>query len=207
MKVIYTDPENVENHITPQGLVLAILATVTLFLNVLPLLWHIQNRNLAAGLIVLWIMMLNFIATLNVIIWPYIDKHLIYDGRILCDIEVKLFVAANIGVGGASICMLRHLAIVLSPNAPLLGQTKTDRRKTTWLEVGVCIGLPLLTMVCHYVVQPNRFYLVGTSGCLPSASTTWISRLLLVMPLCLICITGGYYAGAYSVTARCSRTG
>lgn len=207
MKLIFTDPEMVEHHITPQGLVLAILAPITLLLNIPPLLWHIRNRNLAAGLVVLWVMMLNFIATLNVVIWPYLDKHRMYDGRILCDVEVKLLMAADIGAGGASLCIFRHLAIVLSPDAPLPGQMGADSRKDTWIEAGVCIGLPLVTMFFHYVVQSNRFYLFGISGCVPSISISWISFSLIVLPICLICIIGGYYAGAYSVTARCSRTG
>lgn len=155
----------IENHIIPEGVILAVLAPLFLILNFPPLIWHLRNRNTAAVFMVFWIMLMNFISVLNVIIWPYIDMRDMYDGQGLCDVEVKLLGGRITGLDAAALCLLRALAAVLDTDKSLLGPSKAQKRSNTAIEMAWCVGLPLLTMILQYIVQFNRFAVIGVSGC------------------------------------------
>ncbi|KAI4723953.1 fungal pheromone STE3G-protein-coupled receptor [Aureobasidium sp. EXF-10728] len=184
----------VEDHIIPQGILLAALAPLFLILNFPPLIWHIRNRNTAAVFMVFWIMLMNFFSVLNIIIWPYIDMRNMYDGQGLCDVEVKLLGARITGLNAALLCLLRALAAVLNTEKNLLGPSKAQRRKNRAVELVWCVGLPLLTMVFQYICQLNRFTLLGVSGCQPMSLMSWTSFFLIWTPPIVANVVAVYYA-------------
>ncbi|KAH0362683.1 STE3-domain-containing protein, partial [Aureobasidium melanogenum] len=184
----------VEDHIIPQGILLAVLAPLFLILNFPPLIWHLRNRNTAAVFMVFWIMLMNFISIINVIIWPYIDMRHMYDGQGLCDVEVKLLGGRITGLNAAVLCLLRALAAVLNTDKTLLGPSKAQKRRNTAIELAWCVGLPLLTMVLQYIVQLNRFGLIGVSGCQLMAYSSRISFVLIWLPPIITNAVAVYYA-------------
>ncbi|KAK6008830.1 hypothetical protein QM012_000733 [Aureobasidium pullulans] len=171
----------IEDHIIPQGVLLAVLAPLFLILNFPPLIWHLRNRNLAAVCMVFWIMLMNFLSIINVIIWPYIDMRDMYDGQGLCDVEVKLLGGRITGLNSALLCLLRALAAVLNTDKTLLGPSKAQKRRNTAIELAWCVGLPLLTMVLQYIVQFNRFALIGVSGCQLMSYNSRVSFVLIYL--------------------------
>ncbi|KAG9687766.1 STE3-domain-containing protein, partial [Aureobasidium melanogenum] len=184
----------VEDHIIPQAILLAVLAPLFLILNFPPLIWHLRNRNTAAVFMVFWIMLMNFISIINVIIWPYIDMRHMYDGQGLCDVEVKLLGGRITGLNAAVLCLLRALAAVLNTDKTLLGPSKAQKRRNTAIELAWCVGLPLLTMVLQYIVQLNRFGLIGVSGCQLMAYSSRISFVLIWLAPIITNAVAVYYA-------------
>ncbi|KAG9666197.1 STE3-domain-containing protein, partial [Aureobasidium melanogenum] len=184
----------VEDHIIPQGIVLAVLAPLFLILNFPPLIWHLRNRNTAAVFMVFWIMLMNFLSIINVIIWPYIDMRDMYDGQGLCDVEVKLLGGRITGLNAAVLCLLRALAAVLNTDKTLLGPSKAQKRRNTAIELAWCVGLPLLTMVLQYIVQLNRFGLIGVSGCQLMSYSSRISFVLIWLAPIVTNAVAVYYA-------------
>ncbi|KAG9523325.1 STE3-domain-containing protein, partial [Aureobasidium melanogenum] len=184
----------VEDHIIPQGIVLAVLAPLFLILNFPPLIWHLRNRNTAAVFMVFWIMLMNFLSIINVIIWPYIDMRDMYDGQGLCDVEVKLLGGRITGLNAAVLCLLRALAAVLNTDKTLLGPSKAQKRRNTAIELAWCVGLPLLTIVLQYIVQLNRFGLIGVSGCQLMSYSSRISFVLIWLAPIVTNAVAVYYA-------------
>ncbi|CAD0099086.1 unnamed protein product [Aureobasidium mustum] len=184
----------IEDHIIPEGVLLAVLAPLFLILNFPPLIWHLRNRNAAAVFMVFWIMLMNFISVINVIIWPYIDMRDMYDGQGLCDVEVKLLGGRITGLDAAALCLLRALASVLDTDKALLGPSKAQKRRNTAVELAWCVGLPLLTMILQYIVQPNRFALIGVSGCQLMSYNSQISFVLIWLAPMITNAVAVYYA-------------
>jgi pheromone a factor receptor len=175
-----------------------VLSPFVLILNIPPLIWHFRNRNTAAVCMVFWIMLMNLISIINVIVWPYIDMRTMYDGQGLCDVEIKLLVARTAGLNAALLCLLRALAAVLNTEKTLLGLSKAQKRKNTAFELGWCVGLPLLAMILQYIVQYNRFAILGVSGCQPWISDDWTGFLLTWLPPIIGNMFALYYAGKYT---------
>ncbi|KAI4849820.1 fungal pheromone STE3G-protein-coupled receptor [Aureobasidium sp. EXF-8845] len=131
---------------------------------------------------VFWVMLMNFLSVLNVIIWPYIDMRNMYDGQGLCDVEIKLLGARTAGLNAAILCLLRSLAAVLNVDKNSLGPSKAQKRWNRIIELAWCVGLPLLTMILQYIVQINRFALLGVSGCQPVSLMGWTGFVLIYLP-------------------------
>lgn len=196
----------IEDHIIPQGVVLAILAPFVLILNFPPLIWHLRNRNTAAISMVFWVMLMNFLSVLNVIIWPYIDMRNMYDGQGLCDVEIKLLGARTAGLNAAILCLLRSLAAVLNVDKNLLGPSKAQKRWNRVIELAWCVGLPLLTMILQYIVQINRFALLGVSGCQPVSLMGWTGFVLIYLPPIVANTIALCYAGKMTRPSFCPQT-
>ncbi|KAG9562201.1 STE3-domain-containing protein, partial [Aureobasidium melanogenum] len=143
---------------------------------------------------VFWIMLMNFLSIINVIIWPYIDMRDMYDGQGLCDVEVKLLGGRITGLNAAVLCLLRALAAVLNTDKTLLGPSKAQKRRNTAIELAWCVGLPLLTMVLQYIVQLNRFGLIGVSGCQLMSYSSRISFVLIWLAPIITNTVAVYYA-------------
>ncbi|KAI5276656.1 fungal pheromone STE3G-protein-coupled receptor [Aureobasidium subglaciale] len=184
----------VEDHIIPQGVVLAVLAPFVFILNFPPLIWHLRNRNTAAVCMVFWIMLMNLISVINLIIWPYLDMRHMYDGQGLCDVEIKLLGARTTGINAAILCLLRALSIVLNTEKSFMGPSKARKRWNRAVEMAWCVGLPLFTMILQYIVQLNRYALIGVSGCQPMSLKGWTSFFLLWTPPIITNIIAVYYA-------------
>jgi pheromone a factor receptor len=49
----------------------------------------------------------------------------------------------------------------------------------------------------HYVVQTERYYVVGIAGCTPAADDSWVTDLLILTPPVVWTVVGGYYSGEF----------
>lgn len=118
-----------------------------------------------------------------------------YDGQGLCDVEIKLLGARTAGLNAAILCLLRSLAAVLNVDKNLLGPSKVQKRWNRVVELAWCIGLPILTMILQYIVQINRFALLGVSGCQPVSLMGWTGFVLVYLPPIVANAIALYYAG------------
>jgi len=184
---------------TPQPYTSAILLAIFSLLAVLlitpPMLWHACNRNIGATSLILWLLLLNLQTFLNATIWPHDNISQWFNGHILCDIEVKTMIAAEVGVPASVASVLRALARVMDTERTSLGLSKSQKRRGYAVDLLWCAGFPALQMVSHYIVQTERYYVVGIEGCTPAASNSWVTDLLIFTPPVLWTLVGGYYSG------------
>lgn len=175
-----------------------LLATFSLLATLLitpPMLWHASNRNIGATSLILWLLVLNFQGFLNALIWPHDDVSQWFGGTGLCDVEVKLMIAGWVGVPSSVASVLRALARVMDTEKMGLGLSKEQSRRGYAVDLLWCVGFPVLQMFFHFLVQNERFYVVGIAGCTPAASYSWVTDLLIFTPPVVWTVLGGCYAG------------
>ena len=179
----------------PMTIIVAVFSGATLIVDIPPLIWHFKNRNIAACCLISWIVLLNFFAFCNAIIWSTNDVEMWFDGQGLCDIEVKLFVGATIAIPLALLRIIRSLAFVLGTKSGTGLTTEKEQRKRVTIDLITCLLIPVLFMILHYFVQPNRYYIWRVSGCQVSIDNSWVSVVLLLIWPLLITLVDSYYAG------------
>ena len=167
-----------------------------------PMLWHFRNRNFGATSLVAWVIVLLLMTFLNGILWPNDRIESWYNGDILCDVEVKLQVAAQVALPASSACVLRALARVMDTDRTSMTRSERQRIRDYAVAILLCVGAPLLQMLFHYVVQTHRYYIYGISGCVPAVSSSWVTILLLLVPPLAWTLLDAYYAGSYPSRVR-----
>jgi len=162
----------------------------------IPLAWHIRNKNTAAICLIVWITLFNFLSFSNAIIWggSEFDIYTAWDGKIFCDIEIKFFIASGAGIVSSIAAIARNLARVMSDKAPVI-KTKRARRRELVQDLLLCLGLPVWMMVMHYFVQPSRYLLLATTGCTPTIGDSWPSIPLVLIWPPIVSLVSAYYAG------------
>jgi pheromone a factor receptor len=145
--------------------------------------------------LIAWLTILLLFTFTNAILWDTDDISSWFSGVGLCDVEVKIQVASQVALPACIACMLRALAAVLDTDRATLVPTKAQRQRNNAIDLVCCMGLPLLQMPLHYIVQSARYYIFGVVGCVPAVSLSWLSILLLVVPPVIWTLVDGYYAG------------
>lgn len=181
--------------VTPNAVALPILAFITLIIDTPPFVWHIKNRNLAASSLVFWVIISNLMNLINPLIWPTDNIQHWWHGQILCDIEIKLMMAANFGIVGSMACIMRNLAKALDTERTVLSPSKAQRRRHIIIDCLFCFGGPIYVMLIHYIVQPKRYYIFAISGCTSSVDNSWPKLVLVFIWPPIICLIDAYYSG------------
>lgn len=191
---------------SPSATLLPILAIIAGFVCLPILVMHIKSHNLAASVLVFWIVLENVFNFINPLIWPTADESSWWLGYGLCDVEVKLELAASLAYIGAVVCIYRRLARVLDTSRIVLVASPAQRWRHIALEIVLCFGLPIYIMVAHYIVQPSRYYLVPVEGCLPSFSNCWPSIVLVyIWPVVLWIVAAIYCTMIAHRLVKCRR--
>jgi hypothetical protein len=177
------------------AILLATFSLLSALLITPPMLWHFSNRNIGATSLILWLLLLNSQAALNALLWPHDDLSAYFNGTVVCDIEVKLQIAASVGVPSSVASILRALARVMNTEKASLGLSKGEKRRGYVIDLVWCVGCPVLQMFFHYVVQTERYYVVGIAGCTPAVSNSWVTDLLIFAPPVGWTVFGGFYSG------------
>ncbi|KIM42058.1 hypothetical protein M413DRAFT_445229 [Hebeloma cylindrosporum] len=110
-----------------------------------------------------------------------------------CDITTKLIIGANFALPSACLCVCVHLEQVSSVR---LARTNiSDKRRRQYFEAFMCIGLPLIFMALHYVVQGHRFDIIEDYGCRPTTYFSIPAIFIVWIPPILLAIGALVYAG------------
>ncbi|KAL8734823.1 MAG: hypothetical protein Q9166_001175 [cf. Caloplaca sp. 2 TL-2023] len=181
--------------LTSASIAFPTLALIALVLNIPPLVWHIRNRNVAACNLIVWTVFMNLCNFINAIVWPTDDVDNWPIGFVLCDIEVKLQLAATFGIAGSLTCIMRALARVLDTESTTLVPTKKQRLTEFITTTLLCFGGPVYVTAVHYVVQPSRYYILAIAGCTPSYDNSWPTIALIVIWPVVLCLAAIYYGG------------
>lgn len=181
-----------------QAIAAPILSFLALLLCIPPLIWHSSNRNLAASFLTAFVILSDLFNIVNAIIWPTDDIKSWWDGSVLCDIEVKLNMGIQVGMPGALVCIFRNLALVMDTENTVLAPSKAQRLRGVAVELFFCAVIPVLAMVGHFIVQPNRYFIFAISGCNASYDDSWLAIPMSVIWPPVICLIAAVYCGMLS---------
>ena len=182
--------------VSSQAILLPVTAFVSVLLSIIPLVLHCKNRNVAASSLILWYILLNIFNIINALIWPTDDIDSWWDGKGLCDIEVKVMIASYVAIPGTLVCIFRTLAQVLDTSRANLVPTQSQRWWNHAVVLSFCAIAPVIAMLTHYVYQSNRYILYAIAGCLNNYDRSWVTLVLAwIWPL-VICLIAGYYCGS-----------
>ena len=185
--------------LTTASIALPTLALIALALNIPPLVWHIKNRNIAACNLIVWTVIMNLCNFANAIIWPTDDVYNWSTGIVLCDIEVKLLLAATFGIPGSLACIMRILARVLNTERTTLVPTKKQRYTESIVTAMLCFGGPVYAVAIHYVVQPSRYYIMAITGCTVSLDRSWPTMALVVVWPVILLLAAAYFGSKFCI--------
>jgi pheromone a factor receptor len=172
------------------------LTAVSLILCCMPLVWHIRYKNFPAVFLIGWISFFSLSSFVNSFIWPDNDsiQHG-WNGKVYCDIQVKLKVAAFAGNLGALAAISRNLARVMSRKT--IGESKSERKRALMQDTMLCVGAPIFMTITHYVVQPNRYDLLPIAGCTVTVAQTWPAVFLQFIWSPIMAVVAAFYSSKY----------
>ncbi|KAI0632780.1 pheromone A receptor-domain-containing protein [Trametes polyzona] len=143
---------------------LAFAAFLAAVLVLIPLPWHWRARNIPTLSLIAWLFMINVAHGVNVILWWGNLKIRVV---VWCDIVSKLVISANMALPAACFCLAMRLEGIAA-----VRQVKTshlDKRQRVIVDLAICVGIPLVYMALHYVVQGHRFDIIEDFGCQPDS--------------------------------------
>lgn len=157
-----------------------------------PLIVQVQQRNLACSILLLSTVIFDFMDALNALIWGTSDVTSWWDGRVFCDIEIRLYIGLEVSITGAVTCIFRQLSMIFGDSPPL--QTKSEKRRKRSFEIMLCIVAPVIRMGIFYVVQPDRYLIMQLRGCVWTFDSSWLGVLLMFSWQIILSLTALVYA-------------
>ncbi|OAP61082.1 hypothetical protein AYL99_03283 [Fonsecaea erecta] len=177
----------------PSSIIVVPLALLALLAAFPPILVQLRAKNFAASVLLIGITILNIQNFVNAVIWSSDNPHDWWDGKILCDIEVKLYIGIFQAVEGAIASLFRQISIILDPDRMTVTPCPQQRRTTRTIELLLCIILPILVMAGHYLVQKERYWLREVAGCVLSYDNDWVAPFVTYGWPMVVCLIGSVY--------------
>lgn len=179
---------------SPNAILLAVFGLVGIALNIVPLVSLYRAKNLPATTMIFVIIVLNFIISLNAILWPNNDTTGWFDGTGLCDVEIYIRAISATLIATSTAGLTRNLAQAVDTDKPILYESRSGRRRRYISEILFCFGIPATQLVTHYVIQAGRYGIMTVWGCFDITDNSWpVLVLFLVWPP-IFAILNCYYA-------------
>jgi pheromone a factor receptor len=194
-----SDTIETADYLPPQSVLIPLFSVTAIILEIPPFMWHIKNRNFAASCLIVYLFVLQFMGFLNPIIWGHDSDLDRWDGKGLCDVQIRAQLLIYIGLPCCITCIIRRLAAILDTNRAVLSEASKANRRL-WQDASLCIGFPVIINALYYVVQPNRYWLFTVSGCKWPISYSWPSVLVVQMWPIIFSVINAYLAGKQDLT-------
>lgn len=108
-----------------------------------------------------------------------------------CDITTKFMIGLSVAIPACSLCVNRRLYHIASVSS--VTKTKAQKRRDIMTDLAIGVGIPVLEMVLHYIVQGHRFNIFEEIGCYPATyNTPPAYALVFTWPLIIGCISAYY---------------
>ncbi|EGN92607.1 hypothetical protein SERLA73DRAFT_79423 [Serpula lacrymans var. lacrymans S7.3] len=156
----------------------------------IPLPWHFQAWNAGTCCYMIWVSLSCLIEFVNSVVW---HGNAINWAPVWCDISSKFLLGAGVGIPASSLCIIRRLYNIATVQSVSI--TRQDKRRALITDLCIAIGIPVLVMILHYVVQGHRFDILEDVGCFPTIYNTLAAYFIVFMwPVLLGCISFIYSA-------------
>ncbi|KAG2335733.1 STE3-domain-containing protein [Suillus weaverae] len=174
--------------VNPTYPLLPVISFLGFFLILIPFPWHLQGWNAGTCVYMIWGAISCLIQFVNSIIWRNSALNV---APVWCDISTKLLIGASIGIPASALCISRRLysIAVIKTASP----TRQDKWRAVIIDLSISIGIPVMVMALHYIVQGHRFDILEDIGCWPATYNVIPAYFLVYMwPPLLGCISFVY---------------
>ncbi|PIL26113.1 hypothetical protein GSI_11867 [Ganoderma sinense ZZ0214-1] len=154
-------------HADPTYPLLPVFAFLGFVVGLIPLPWHLQAWNAGTCVYMIWASFACLIQFVNAIVWR---ETALSVAPVWCDISTKFIIGAGVGIPASTLCINRRLYNITSVRSVSI--THEEKRRTMIVDLCISVGLPVLVMALHYVVQGHRFNILQGVGCLPEIYNT-----------------------------------
>ncbi|TBU56138.1 STE3-domain-containing protein [Dichomitus squalens] len=154
-------------HADPTYPLLPVFAFLGFVIVLIPLPWHLQAWNAGTCVYMIWTSLACLVQFVNSILWKDTVLNL---APVWCDISTKFIIGAGVGIPASTLCINRRLYKITSVRT--VSVTPDEKRRALIVDLCISIGLPVLVMILHYVVQGHRFNILQGVGCLPEIYNT-----------------------------------
>ncbi|QSL66859.1 hypothetical protein MERGE_001246 [Pneumocystis wakefieldiae] len=103
-----------------------------------------------------------------------------FHGNIYCDIVTKLILGSVTGELGATAAITHYLSKIMRPSYSSI-ESKIARRNQALEDILFSFACPIMIMSLHYIVQPARYVIDGTSGCMPWTDRSWLAVIIVLL--------------------------
>ncbi|KAF8704763.1 STE3-like pheromone receptor, partial [Rhizoctonia solani] len=182
-------PKHHELEPTMRDPVFPTICALALVLLLLVLPTHVRARNIGTLLFIGWSFISTLVFFVNSLVWA---GNLSDPAPVWCDISAKILIGVSVGLSAASLCINRKLYQITHPKYAY-GDSNSKRR-TAMFDLGIGLGLPVLVMVLHTVVQGHRYDIIEDVGCYPTTYTTLLAIPMVFMWPVLIHCVGLFYS-------------
>ncbi|KAJ4477083.1 pheromone A receptor-domain-containing protein [Lentinula lateritia] len=136
------------------------LAFLGFILCAIPLSWHLQAWNSGTCAFMIWTGLACLITGINSIIW--VDNALNV-APIWCDISSQIILGASLGIPASTLCISRRLYRITSTQTVSI--TRSDKIRAIYTDILIALGIPILFLILHIIVQGHRFDILEEYGC------------------------------------------
>ncbi|KIM66578.1 hypothetical protein SCLCIDRAFT_1211347 [Scleroderma citrinum Foug A] len=165
-----------------------VLAFLGFIVSLIPLPWHLQAWNSGTCSYMIWVALSCLVVFVNSVVW---HGNVTNWAPVWCDISTKFLIGASVGIPASSLCISRRLYSI--SRVSTVSITRADKRRTVIVDLCISVGLPVLIMALHYIVQGHRFDILEDLGCYPSIYNTLPAYFLVFMwPVVIGCISFVY---------------
>ncbi|KII84143.1 hypothetical protein PLICRDRAFT_57948 [Plicaturopsis crispa FD-325 SS-3] len=133
----------------------------------IPLPWHLEAWNTGTCLYMVWAALACLNNFINSVVW---NNNAINWAPLWCDISTKFMIGASVAIPAASLCINRRLYYIASVQSVTI--TKAEKRRSVITDLSIGLGIPLVQMVLHVIVQGHRFNIFEDIGCYPATFNT-----------------------------------
>lgn len=126
---------------------------------------------------------------------------LILRGADVClQIVTKLRIGGDVGVPAALLCITRQLEAIAAARQAYFSAKDRQQRRLVGLAIG--LGIPILIMVLHTVVQGHRYDIIERVGCIPSVYWSLPAVFLVIIWPVVLLLAAAVYGGTCSQLAQ-----
>ncbi|KAH9484589.1 Pheromone B alpha 3 receptor [Psilocybe cubensis] len=126
---------------------------------------------------------------INSIVW---NHNYVNRAPIWCDISTKFMIGLNVAMPAAALCIARRLYHISTLQS--ITVTRAAKRRHVIVDLLIGLGLPVVEMVLHYIVQGHRFDILEDVGCVTSTYLSWPSFVIVSLPPVIIGLISSIYA-------------
>ncbi|KAF5342943.1 hypothetical protein D9758_014961 [Tetrapyrgos nigripes] len=165
-----------------------IFAFLGFILSLVPLPWHLQAWNSGTCAFMLWTAAACLVTFVNSVVW---HNSLLNVAPVWCDISTQVVLGAGVGLPASVLCISRRLYKITSVQTVAI--TRDDKRRAIYIDLAIALGIPVLVLLLHIVVQPHRFDILEGVGCVPVTYNTLPAYFLFYMwPILLGLVSLGF---------------
>ncbi|KAH7882760.1 pheromone A receptor-domain-containing protein [Phlebopus sp. FC_14] len=128
----------------------------------IPLPWHLEAWNTGTCLYMIWTGLACLNQFINSIVW---NSDVINRAPVWCDISTKFMIGSAVAIPASSLCINRRLYQIASISS--VTKTRAEKRRDVMVDLAIGLGIPIIEMCVHYVVQGHRFNIFEEVGCYP----------------------------------------